>query len=154
MEIKFKKMHEDAQIPTRGTEHSAGLDIYAMEDCVIPASGVRAVGNFSKYVHIGQTAVKTGIMCEIPEGYYGKVEARSGLSFKRGIETGAGVVDADYRHEIGVKLYNFTSVPYEVKKGQRIAQMIIQPYLQCTPVEAGIDTETERGASGFGSTGK
>ncbi|KRE33273.1 dUTP diphosphatase [Paenibacillus sp. Soil724D2] len=138
MQIKFKKLHPDAQIPTRGTEEAAGLDLYALEDCEI----------------WDQASIRTGIMCEIPKGYFGKVEARSGLSFKNGIETGAGVIDSDFRGEIGVKLYNSKMEVYVVKKGQRIAQMIIQPYLMCTPVEAEIDTDTERGANGFGSTGR
>lgn len=156
MNIKFKKLHEDAIIPTRGTADSAGLDIYALEDCEV-------LGTYG-YLHspetaftpvtVGQASIKTGIMCEIPDGYYGKVEARSGLSFGHGIETGAGVVDSGFRGEIGVKVYNFTDKPYKVTKGQRIAQMVIQPYLVCEPIEAEIDTDTERGTNGFGSTGK
>lgn len=150
MQIKFKKLHEDAMIPTRGTIEAAGLDLYALEDCTVYGCSIDVFEN----VRVGQASVKTGIACEIPLGLFGKVEARSGLSFGHGIETGAGVVDSDYRGEVRVKMYNFTSDTYEVKKGQRIAQMIIQPYLMYEPVEGDIDTDTERGEKGFGSTGK
>lgn len=153
MNINFKKLHADAYIPTRGTAEAAGLDLYALEDCEIKPCVVTE-HRFAERVHVGQLAVRTGLMCEIPKGYFGKVESRSGSSFKAGIETGAGVIDSDYRGELNVKLYNFTDETYEVEKGQRIAQMVVIPYLICTPVESEIDNDTERGINGFGSTGK
>lgn len=137
MNIKFQKMHPDAQIPTRGTKEAAGLDLYALEDCYI--------GN--------SAAVRTGIMVDVPDGLYGKVEARSGTSFKNDIETGAGVIDSDYRGELKVKLYNFGNRIYKINKGERIAQLIIQPYIKMDPVEGEIDTDTARGSNGFGHTG-
>jgi dUTP pyrophosphatase len=167
-EIKFKKLHEDAQIPTRGTERAAGLDIYALEDCVIPpcelinvpmersAEVAEAVPvMFVTRVKVGQISARTGIAVEIPDELFGKVESRSGSSFKHGIETGAGVIDSDYRGEVNVKLYNFTDTPYTILKGQRIAQLIILPYVHCTPIEAeNLDMDTKRGENGLGHTGK
>jgi len=139
MMLPVKKLHPDAILPTRGSEDAAGLDLYALEDLIIYGKDC--------------ASVRTGIAVAIPKGYFGKVEARSGLSFKHDIETGAGVIDADYRGEINVKLYNNGHRLFEIKKGQRIAQLIIQPYLHCEPIEVADLNETRRGDKGFGSTG-
>lgn len=156
IETKFKKLHPDAIIPTRGTEEAAGMDLYALEDCIIPPCSASALYCADEiYTNVGQAAIRTGVAVAIDNGLFGKVESRSGSSFKFGIETGAGVIDSDYRGEVKVKLYNFTAIPYPVMKGDRIAQLIILPYVHSIPKEdPDMDMGTERGANGFGHTGK
>lgn len=138
--LKFKKLRPDAQIPTKGTPQAAGWDLYALE-------------NYSN-IALGET-IETGIAVQIPEGYYGKVEARSGLSFKLEVETGAGVIDSDYRGQVKVKIYNFGAYHLDIKKGERIAQLIIMKYASDLEAEE-VDEldDTERGENGFGHTGR
>jgi dUTP pyrophosphatase len=161
--IRFKKIHPDAKIPTCGTDQAAGLDLYAIEDVLIPpcecpngllTEDVVIEDHIDVPVRVGQADVRTGLSLAVPIGFYGKNESRSGLSFKNGIEVGAGVIDADYRGELKVKLYNFTEEPYLVRAGDRIAQLVVNTYLVCDPEEVDELDETERGEGGFGSTGK
>lgn len=145
MEIKFKKLYEDSVTPTRGTVDAAGLDLYAhIDDPVFIDSGHYAM-------------IPTGVSCAIPSGYMGGIYARSGLSCKYGLKPRncVGVVDADYRNEIIVCLYNdgATSGQY-IQPGDRIAQLVIQPVLMCDPIVVDSLDETDRGMGGFGSTGK
>ena len=127
-----------------GSKFAAGADLYSAEDAdvVIEPSETKFIG--------------TGLAMEIPEGYVGLVYARSGLACKRGLAPAnkVGVVDSDYRGEIKVALHNHGKEAQTVEKGERIAQMVIAPYLSVNYEEADELSETERGEGGFGSTGR
>lgn len=144
MNIKVKKLKPGATVPTMGSKFAAGADLYSAEDAdvVIEPSETKFIG--------------TGIAMEIPEGYVGLVYARSGLACKRGLAPAnkVGVVDSDYRGEIKVALHNHGKEAQTVEKGERIAQMVIAPYLSVNYEEADALSETERGEGGFGSTGR
>lgn len=144
MNIKVKKLKPGATVPTRGSKFAAGADLYSAEDAdvVIEPSETKFIG--------------TGLAMEIPEGYVGLVYARSGLACKRGLAPAnkVGVVDSDYRGEIKVALHNHGKEAQTVEKGERIAQMVIAPYLSVNYEEADALSETERGEGGFGSTGR
>ncbi len=144
MLINIKKLNASAIIPTSGSKLSAGYDLYACLDSPVT---IRA----HKTVKIG-----TGLSVEIPEGYFGAIFARSGLASKNGIRPAncVGVCDSDYRGEYIVPLHNDTDEDYTVHHGDRIAQMIVLPYLSVEFIETGELSETDRGSSGFGSTGK
>ncbi len=141
--VKVKKLREDAVIPTYGSEYSAGCDLYACMDedvCIMP----------------GRTEIiKTGLAMEIPEGYAGLIYARSGLATKKGLAPAnkVGVVDSDYRGEIMVALHNHSDEERTVEKGERIAQLVITPFLKADLMETEELGETGRGTGGFGSTG-
>ncbi len=143
--LKIKKVREDAKVPNRATSGSAGLDLCAAIDEPITLEG-------------GATAViPTGIAIALPSAEYGAfVFPRSGIAVKHGIGllNSVGVIDSDYRGEIMVGVINQISTPYTIQPGERIAQMVIMP-VSMMPVEEVSDLdETERGAGGFGSTGK
>jgi dUTP pyrophosphatase len=143
MEVKIKKLNENAKTPTYASAFSAGADLYSAEGAlVIKAGETRLIG--------------TGIMMEIPEGYAGLIYARSGLASKKGLAPAnkVGVIDSDYRGEIKVALHNHSSVDAEIEAGERIAQLVITPYLTAVFSEADNLSETVRGEGGFGSTGK
>lgn len=139
MVLIVHKLTEDAQVPSRGSTGAAGYDLYSTESHVI-LPGKRAV-------------VGTGIAVQLPDGVYGRVAPRSGLSVKHGIHIGAGVVDPDYRGEIKVVMFNLGSESYVIKPGYRIAQLILERFLM-EQVVVGDITDTERGEGGFGSTGQ
>ena len=134
MNIKVKKLKPDATVPTMGSKFAAGADLYSAEDAdvVIEPSETKFIG--------------TGLAMEIPEGYVGLVYARSGLACKRGLAPAnkVGVVDSDYRGEIKVALHNHGKEAQTVEKGERIAQMVIAPYLSVNYEEADALSETER----------
>lgn len=132
--------------PTVGSKYSAGLDIATPYDFTLPPLSIINGGG------VGRMIINTGFKIELPPQTYGRIAPRSGLAVKR-IDVGAGVIDNDYRGEIGVILYNYSTEPKEFKKGDRIAQLIITPYI--TPIVEIKDEldETERGCGGFGSTG-
>ena len=138
--IPIKKLSDKAIIPTQGTSEAAGYDLYAAEDSVVYS--------------MSRTLVKTNISIAIPEGYYGRIAPRSGLAFKYGIDVLAGVIDSDYRGDIGVILFNTsTNTEFKVKAGDRIAQIIIE---KCHNVHWDIEnelTDSNRQNNGFGSTG-
>lgn len=144
MNIKVKKLKPGATVPTMGSKFAAGADLYSAEDAdvVIEPSETKFIG--------------TGLAMEIPEGYVGLVYARSGLACKRGLAPAnkVGVVDSDYRGEIKVALHNHGKEAQTVEKGERIAQIVIAPYLSVNYEEADALSETERGEGGFGSTGR
>lgn len=144
MNIKVKKFKPDATVPSMGSKFAAGADLYSAEDAdvVIEPNETKFIG--------------TGLAMEIPEGYVGLVYARSGLACKRGLAPAnkVGVVDSDYRGEIKVALHNHGKEAQTVEKGERIAQMVIAPYLSVNYEEADELSETERGEGGFGSTGR
>ena len=143
--IKIKKINEKAIIPTRATEGSAGLDLYACieEDVVIKPQGL--------------VKIPTGISIQLESNNFGAfIYARSGLGIKYGItlSNGVGVVDSDYRGEICVGLCNVSDKEYVVKSGERVAQMIIMPIVVPQIEEVEEIEESARGEGGFGSTGK
>ncbi len=143
-EVKFIKMNENATVPKYGTEFSAGADLYACID------------GDSINIAPGQTVmIHTGIALQIPNGFAGMIFARSGTATKRGLAPAnkVGVVDSDYRGEIMVSLYNHSSSEQTVENGERIAQLVIMPYLRADFVEAESLEETDRSSGGFGSTG-
>ena len=144
MIVKFKKLNERAVMPTKGSEYSAGADLYSAEPTSIT-------------VKPGETVfIGTGLAVEIPKGYAGLVYARSGIACKRGLAPAnkVGVIDADYRGEVCVPVVNLSAEEYTIQPQERIAQMVI-----CKVEKADITVteelcETERGCGGFGSTGK
>ena len=143
VEVKIKKISPNAVLPTYGTENAAGADLSA---CLFAPITIDP----------GQTfVVKTGLTMEIPEGYVGLIYARSGLATKRGLAPSnkVGVIDSDYRGEIMVALYNQSELPQKIEPGERIAQLVIAPYLQGVFNEVDELSDTTRGAGGFGSTG-
>ncbi len=144
MKLKIKKLDERAIIPTYGTEYSAGADLYNM-------------GGETVSVAPGETVlIHTGLSIEIPEGYCGLIFARSGLATKRGLAPAnkVGVVDSDYRGEWMVALHNHSDKTATVEGGERVAQMVVVPYLKAEFELTDVLSETERGAGGFGSTGR
>ena len=141
--INIKKISNDAKIPTYGTEYAAGCDLYACSEEKITFEP-------------GETKlVKTGIAMEIPEGYAGLIYARSGLASKKGLAPSnkVGVVDSDYRGEVMVSLHNHSSQMQEILPKERIAQLVITPFLKANFLISDELSDTERGNGGFGSTG-
>ncbi|CDW79960.1 dutpase putaive [Stylonychia lemnae] len=125
--LRVKKLDEKAFIPVKGSEHAAGYDLFSIESTVIAPHEKKLIS--------------TGIAMQIPVGNYGRVAPRSGLAVKNFIDVGAGVIDADYRGEVKVLLFNFST------------QLIIEKYTRTDVEEAEILDDTERGEGGFGSTG-
>ena len=152
--MKIKKLTETAVVPTKGTPDAAGLDLYS--DIYKMHSEKKSPAPDECWIGPGETVmVSTGISMEIPQGYCGLIYARSGLATKRGLRPAncVGVIDSDYRGEIIVALHNDSSEPQMIEHNERIAQMVITPYLSVT-IEESIDlSDTERGSGGFGSTG-
>lgn len=144
MEIKIKRLNENAKIPTRGSKESAGMDLYACIDSPITISPHQTI------------KIGTGLSLELPNGYFGAIVARSGLSTKKGLAPANkfGVCDSDYRGEYIIPLHNHSNEPQLIYPMERIAQLIIMPYLQVEFIDVNDLTETERGDGGFGSTGK
>ncbi len=141
--INIKKLNEHAIIPTYGSEYAAGADLYACIDDTVT-------------FHPGQTIlIPTGIAMEIPAGYAGLIYARSGLASKKGLAPAnkVGVIDADYRGEIMVALHNHGTSPVSIEPGERIAQLVITPYITGIFNEVNELSDTIRGTGGFGSTG-
>lgn len=142
--LKIKLLTENAVVPTVGSKNAAGLDLYAYIE-----EGDIIVEPFTT------VKINTGIAVEIPDGYFGGVYARSGLATKQGLRPSncVGVIDSDYRGEVMVALYNDSNKPRTVVNGDRIAQLIIQPYLNVEIDIVDELSETDRGNGGFGSTG-
>lgn len=142
MKVNVKKLNENAKLPSYGSAHSAGADLYA-------AAGEEIGAGETKFVH-------TGIAVELPEGTVGLVYARSGLACKQDLAPAnkVGVIDCDYRGEIMVALHNHGREARRVEAGDRIAQLVIAPYYTADFAEAETLSDTVRGAGGFGSTGK
>mmetsp|Transcript_58520 Transcript_58520/g.104052 ORF Transcript_58520/g.104052 Transcript_58520/m.104052 type:complete len:366 (+) Transcript_58520:136-1233(+) len=134
-----KRLSESAKLPVRGSIDAAGFDLAAAEPNTVPAGG--------------KAIVKTGLSVAVPQGTYARIAPRSGLAVKQMIATGAGVVDFDYRGEVGVVLFNHGAQDFQVAPGDRVAQLILESVCMadCTEVES-LD-ETQRGSGGFGSTG-
>jgi dUTP pyrophosphatase len=144
MEVCIKKLSKKAIVPTYGSELAAGADLYAcLEEAVRVLPG-------ETYL------VPLGIAVEIPKGYAGLVYARSGLATKKGLAPAnkVGVIDADYRGELFVGLHNHSKVEVEIEPGERVAQLIITPFLKAEYKVTDILSDTQRGDKGFGSTGR
>ena len=143
-DLRIKKLRENAQMPTYGSEYAAGADMYAAID-----EAVTIEPNETKFI-------PTGLAFEIPEGYAGFIYARSGLACKKGLAPAnkVGVVDADYRGEVMVALHNHGKEAQTVEAGERIAQMIIAPFVAVNYIFSDELDDTVRGAGGFGSTGR
>lgn len=135
-----KLLHENAKLPTYGKPGDAGLDLYAIEDVIVPARG--------------SARARTGISVALPTYAVGHIWPRSGTSVNNDIETGAGVIEHTYRGEIIVKLYNFSDTDYKFEAGHRIAQLVLTMRLTVSPVSVPELDDTVRGEKGFGSSGK
>lgn len=132
------KVSPNARLPTKGSPAAAGYDLYAAEEKIIPP-GTRQV-------------VQTDLVIELPEDSYGRIAPRSGLAARNYIDVGAGVIDRDYRGNIGVLLINNSKSDFKVHIGDRIAQLIVERIVP-TCIHERISSPTQRGAGGFGSTG-
>ena len=141
--VKVKKLDPRAKLPAYGSAYAAGADLCALSDSPIDIPPHTTV------------LIRTGIAAEIPEGYAGLIYARSGLATKRSLAPAnkVGVIDADYRGEIMVALHNHSDAPQSIDPGERIAQLVITPFLTAAFEEADELSETVRGDGGFGSTG-
>nr|QBI90336.1 dUTPase [Trichoplusia ni single nucleopolyhedrovirus] len=138
--LYFKKLHKDAITPKRATAGSAGYDLFTPTNvCLKPRQW---------------KVVDIGIAIQLPEKRYGRIAERSGLATKHGIGIQAGVIDTDYRGPIGVCLINKSRKEYNFKKGDKIAQMIVEAYYTPTVLEIDELDDTDRGDAGFGSTGQ
>lgn len=130
----------EGMTPTRSSAKSAGYDLRAAEDMVVPARG--------------SVVVDTGVAVALPSGHFGKIEGRSGLGIRHDIVAFGGVIDEDYRGTIAVKLFNFSDTDYEIKARDRVAQMVVQPYAGLTVQRVASLDATVRGTAGFGSSGR
>ena len=148
MKIGFKKVHPDAKLPSYAHEGDAGMDVYAVEDVVLQP--------------FQATLVSTGLVADIPIGYEIQVRPRSGLATKGvTVWNSPGTVDSGYRGEIGIIMMYVTPFNdetkiryFDIKKGDRIAQLVVAPVTPCEVVEVSAVGETDRGEGGFGSTGR
>jgi len=139
MELYVKKLSSQAILPVRGSREAAGYDLSSAVQAVVPARGRKLIA--------------TDLAIAVPPGTYGRVAPRSGLALKKGIDVGAGVIDADYRGSVGVILFNHSDDEFRIEPGDRIAQLILErivtpPILEVEDLDA-----TSRGEGGFGSTG-
>lgn len=140
MKVELKLLSEAAKTPTKGTDQAAGYDLYAAQNAEIDP--------------LKRALIKTNISIAIPKGYYGRIAPRSGLAYKNGIDVMAGVIDSDYRGDVGVILYNTGVDVFNIKQGDRIAQLIIE---KCHVADWDLVedlSDTDRGEGGYGHTGK
>ena len=141
--INVKKLDQNAVLPTYGSAYAAGADLYALSDCEIV------------FAPHETKLIRTGLAMEIPEGYAGLIYARSGLASKRALAPAnkVGVVDSDYRGEVMVALHNHSDKEQTIAPKERIAQLVVAPFLKAEFAEADELSDTVRGVGGFGSTG-
>ena len=140
VKLQFKKTNDDAVIPSKNHDSDTGMDVTSVEDKLIPARGSAVVDVGLKFAFIDQ-------------GFWVKVEGRSGLGFKHGIIPHPGIIDQGYRGDAGIKLYNNTDIDYKVKAGDRSAQFVVYKNYN-VDVSEGTIIESIRGEKGFGSSGK
>ena len=140
MELKVQKLSKYARLPSKANQDDAGWDLYASEDAIIEPAHRNIVG--------------TDIAMAIPTGYVGLIWDRSGMATKRGIHRFAGVIDSGYRGEIKVCLWNASDEHYVINKGDRVAQLLIQPVPAFPLIEVQNLDNTDRGSDGFGSSGQ
>ena len=138
--VKVKRIHPAAKLPARGTNWSVGADLCCLEAFTLSPRE--------------RKSVPTGLIVEIPPGWYGRVAPRSGLAHRHGVDTLGGVIDPDFRGELKALIVNIGEAPVSFDAGDRIAQLIIERAAVCNYVWADELSETERGEGGFGSTGK
>lgn len=137
----FEKIHPNAQLPKKVHPNDEGWDLFAVEDQTIEAKS--------------SAIVKVGLkLAFLDEGYWLKVESRSGLAFSHDIVSFCGILDNGYRGELEIKLFNFSTLPYVIKSGDRVAQILVKYSITDFGVEWGKTVPTQRGSNGFGSTGK
>lgn len=143
VKVNIKKLNDKATVPSYGSEYAAGADLYACVD------GETEIKPHTTVV------IPTGIAIELPEGFAGLIYARSGLATKKGLAPAnkVGVVDCDYRGEVKVALHNHSEKAQTISAGERIAQLVITPYITARFIECDTLSETVRGEGGFGSTG-
>jgi dUTP pyrophosphatase len=139
MLLRVKRLSENATLPILGSPLAAGYDLSSAVDTIVPGNG--------------KALVPTDLAIALPEGVYGRVAPRSGLAWKKHIDVGAGVIDRDYRGNVGVVLFNHGSDELKIAKGDRIAQLILERYETAEIVEVEDLEATDRGEGGFGSTG-
>lgn len=140
MKVKIKKTNKSAVVPAYASTGASGLDLTAI-DLVVINPGDR-------------TLLRTGISIELPQGYGAFVMGRSGNTIKRGLLVALGLIDSDYRGEIGVMAFNTTDKKMIIQQGDRIAQLVIMPTPQIDLEEVDELSDTQRGNDGFGSTGR
>tara|TARA_A200000113_G_scaffold105237_1_gene94546 strand:+ start:323 stop:751 length:429 start_codon:yes stop_codon:yes gene_type:complete len=138
--IRVMKLSDTATIPTRGSAVAAGWDLYASQECIVPARG--------------KAIVSTDISIAVPVGYYGRVAPRSGMAWKNHTDIGAGVIDADYRGPIGVVMFNHSEEDLKIEVEDRVAQLVIEQISMAPLTEVDSLDDTERGEGGYGSTGR
>ena len=138
--LGYKKLSENAVTPSKGSIDAAGYDLHSAHDETIPA--------------FGQRLIKTDLQLELPEGCYGRIASRSSIAMNNLISVNAGVVDRDYRGNVGILLFNHANSDYTVKRGDRVAQLICEKILQPELEEKKQLSDTIRGEKGFGSSGK
>ena len=137
--LKVAKLSDRAIVPTKGSNHAAGFDLYSAHDYELHAGG--------------KVLVKTDIQIEVPSGTYGRIAPRSGLAWNNHIDIGAGVIDRDYRGNVGVVMFNHSEEPFSIKTGDRVAQLICEKIVYADVLVLDSLDETKRGDGGFGSTG-
>lgn len=137
--LRVKRLDNNAFLPSKGSPLAAGYDLYSSEEKIVPARG--------------KELIKTSLTIAVPPGNYGRIAPRSGLAWKNFIDVGAGVIDCDYRGEVMVLLFNHSENDFNVKKGDRIAQFIVEKITETIIEETDNFDQTERGSGGFGSTG-
>lgn len=140
MSLKVLRLSDKGFLPKRGTPYSAGLDLFSPIDTEVQPGS--------------RLLVKLDISIELYDGTFGHILPRSGLSLKNGIHIGAGVIDSDYRGNVGVLLFNLSNDTFVINRGDRIAQLVVKKYEMVEPEEIFENNETGRGDGGFGSTGK
>ena len=138
--LRVKKLSPSAQMPTKGSPDSAGWDLKAAHETIVPARG--------------KAIIPTDLSIAVPEGCYGRIAPRSGLSWKKHTDIGAGVIDMDYRGPVGVVIFNHADTDLKIDVGDRVAQLILEKISYADIVEVDVLDFTQRGEGGFGSTGK
>lgn len=136
--LRVKRLSENAVLPSRGSSLAAGYDLASAEDVLIPARG--------------KAIAKTDLALAIPLGHYGRIAPRSGFSWKKHADIGAGVIDGDFRGNVGIVIFNHSDEDISVSRGDRVAQLILEKISTPAVVEGGLG-DTVRGEGGFGSTG-
>lgn len=136
--LPFRKLHDMASTPRQGSVEAAGVDLASGSNAVVPRQG--------------KALISTGLAVSIPKGHYGRIAPRSGFSWRNHVDVGAGVIDSDYRGEIKVLLFNHKQEDLHIKKGERVAQLILERYSPAQVVVVGSLDDTARGGNGFGST--
>ena len=137
--LQVKRLKDSSKLPSRGSEFSAGYDLYASESVVVKSKN--------------RALVPTGIAISVPLGTYGRIAPRSGLAVKHGINVGAGVIDLDFRGELMIAIFNHGNADYTINAGDRVAQLILEKIDTPAVLEVKELQKTTRGTSGFGSTG-